>query len=89
MEWDFLSPLRNEEALAQYHSRVRRNNELTIRNRKRMNFSADRALKVYSEVFAEDGIKDVYIFGAGRLAERGEKPAAAGEFDEEGEEEDE
>lgn len=70
MEWDFLSPLRNEEALAEIHAKTRRNNELTIRNRKRMNFSADRYNSVFSEIFSGFETKDVYVFGSGRFAER-------------------
>lgn len=70
MEMEFLDPLRNEEVLSDYHNRIRRNNELTKRNRMRMELSADRYHAVFSEVFAGCEVNDVYIFGSGRYAER-------------------
>lgn len=70
MEMEFLNPLRNEEVLRDYHNRIRRNNDLTRRNRMRMEFSADRYHAVFSEIFAGCEIKDVYVFGSGRYAER-------------------
>ena len=70
MEMEFLDPLRNEDALRDYHARIRRNKELTGRNRERMRFSADRYLSVFSQVFSGCDTKDVYVFGSGRFAHR-------------------
>ena len=70
MEWEFLSPLRNEEALREYHQKVRRKDDLTLRNRERMNFPADKYISVFSEVFAGSGTKDIYVFGSGKYAEK-------------------
>ncbi len=70
MEMDFLRPLRNEEALRDYHARIRRDDGLVQRNRERMRFSADRYHTVFTEIFAGCEIKDVYVFGSGKYAER-------------------
>ena len=69
MEWDFLSPLRNEKKEGATPLLKTRNDDIVRKNRKRMNFPAERYDKIFNDMFSGFESKDVYVFGSGRYAD--------------------
>ncbi len=66
----FLSDLRNDSLLKEYHKRVRKDVNVIKANRQRMNYSADTYDKVFRDVFKGIGNRDLYLFGSGLYAEK-------------------
>ncbi len=68
MEWAFLSKLRQEEPLAEYHHLVRRDNGIMADNRRRMNYPARDYRKMFFDIFQDADGKKLILFGSGRYA---------------------
>lgn len=68
MDWAFLRKLRQEEPLAEYHSRVRRNNIILKENRMRLNCLARDYRKLFFDIFQDADTKKLILFGSGNYA---------------------
>ena len=68
MEWAFLRELRQETPLADYHRRVRRNEDVLAANRRRMNYPVRDYRKLFFDIFEHADTKKLIIFGSGRFA---------------------
>lgn len=68
MDWAFLRKLRQEELLAEYHSRVRRNNSVLQVNRMRLNCIARDYRKLFFDIFQDTDTKKLILFGSGNYA---------------------
>ena len=69
MEWDFLTPLRNENKRAKYYAGTQRNYGQVQKNRLWMNYPADFYRKCFLDIFDGAESKDCYLFGSGKYAE--------------------
>lgn len=68
MEWAFLRKLRQEEPLAEYHGRVRRNNSVMKLNRMRLNCLGRDYRTLFFDIFHDADTKKLIIFGSGNYA---------------------
>lgn len=66
----FLTRLRNDDILSEYHRARRRNNEITHSNRQRMNYSADEYQRLFADIFKNIDNKRLYLFGSGNFARK-------------------
>lgn len=66
----FLTRLRNDDVLSEYHRMHRRNNEITHSNRQRMNYSADEFQRLFVDIFKNADNKELYLFGSGNFARK-------------------
>lgn len=69
-EHEFLNDLLSKNQLGVYRSRLQRDIEITVQNRKRMNHHSDFHRRCFEDIFEELEGKELYIFGSGRYAER-------------------
>ena len=70
MEWEFLTELRNDVGLREYHEQCRRNNELVYANRQRMNYSAEDYERLFVDIFNNADTRKLILFGSGKFAEK-------------------
>lgn len=70
MEWDFLSKLRQEEALRIYHEKYRRNYEVINSNRQRLNYPVERYQQLFIDIFRNAGHCKLILFGSGNFTKR-------------------
>jgi len=66
----FLTKLRNDDILSDYHRMRRRNNEVVHSNRQRMNYSAQEYQRLFIEIFKNMDNKKIYLFGSGNFARK-------------------
>ncbi len=67
---EFLTKLRKERELAEYHKRHRRDNRTMISNRHRMDYSQEEYESLFTNIFKGVGSKKLYLFGSGQYAEK-------------------
>lgn len=67
MEWEFLSDLRNDKALQEYHSEHRSNYEIVNANRQRMNYSAEEYQRLFIDIFDNADTRKLVLFGSGNF----------------------
>lgn len=65
----FLSRLRNDRILRDYHKAVRKNVDRIRLNRQRMNYSAEEYDRIFRDIFRGTQNRDIYLFGTGQYAE--------------------
>lgn len=65
-EWRFLNRLRNEDDLRDYWNTVRRNNEISLSNKQRMNFPEDEYRKWFVDALGNADTRKLIIFGSGK-----------------------
>ncbi len=70
LEWEFISKLRNEKAMAPYFSKVRHDFGKVYSNRQRMNFSAEEYMERFVNIFKGLEDKKVVVFGSGQFAKQ-------------------
>lgn len=66
----FLTKLRNDDVLSEYHRQRRRNNEIVHSNRQRMNYSAEEYQELFVDIFKNIENKKLYLFGSGNFARK-------------------
>lgn len=66
----FLSRLRNDRILKDYHKTVRKNADIVHANRQRMNYSAEEYDRIFRDIFRGTQNRKIYLFGTGKYAER-------------------
>lgn len=66
----FLTRLRNDDILSDYHRMHRRNNEIIHSNRQRMNYSAEEYQRLFVDIFKNMDNKKLYLFGSGNFAKK-------------------
>lgn len=64
----FLSSLRKEKELQQYRRRNRRDFDMLLKNRKRMNFSATDYQRLFVDIFRNADTRKLILFGSGKYA---------------------
>lgn len=67
---EFLYKLRNENYLAGYHKRHRRDAAVMISNRHRMDYSQEEYERLFTDIFKGIGSKKLYLFGSGAYSEK-------------------
>lgn len=65
----FLSELRNDRILKNYHKTVRKNIDQINSNRQRMNYSAKEYDRIFRDIFRGTQNRDIYLFGTGKFAQ--------------------
>jgi len=70
MEWDFLTELRNEKALSDYHRACRRDGDVVNSNRQRMNYSEEDYQRLFVDIFRNADTRKLVLFGSGIFARR-------------------
>lgn len=65
----FLSRLRNDQILREYHRSVRKNADVIRSNRQKINYSAEEYDRIFRDIFRGTQNREIYLFGAGQLAE--------------------
>ena len=68
MEWAFLRKMRQEEPLAEYHSKVRRDKSIIEYNRKRLNEPRRDYRRLFLDIFTNADTKKLILFGSGKYA---------------------
>lgn len=66
----FLTRLRNDDILSDYHRARRRDNEIVHSNRQRMNYSSEEYQRLFVEIFKNTENKRLYLFGSGNFARK-------------------
>lgn len=66
----FLSDLRNEKELQEYHKKMRRDYNTVAINRHRMDYSEEEYERLFKDIFKNASNKKIYLFGSGRYSER-------------------
>lgn len=66
----FIKRLRNEEALASYHRRHRRDWRTMVSNRHRMDYTQEEYERLFTNIFKNIEGKRIYLFGSGKFAEQ-------------------
>lgn len=66
---NFLSTLRNEKILLEYHTSHRRDNRVVQANRHRMDYSQEEYNRLFHDIFKGADNKIIYLFGSGNYAE--------------------
>lgn len=66
----FLSKVRNDDVLASYHRRCRRDWRTVMSNRYRMDYTQDEYDRLFHNIFKGADNKKVYLFGSGNYAEQ-------------------
>lgn len=66
----FLEELRKEKELLGYHRQHRRDYQVMVSNRHRMDYSQKEYERLFTNIFKGIGSKKIYLFGSGRYAER-------------------
>lgn len=66
----FLTRLRNDDILRNYHEAHRRNDEVIHSNRQRMNYSAAEYQRLFVDIFKNTDNKKIYIFGSGNFTKK-------------------
>ena len=70
MEWEFLSLLRKEKELSNYHARHSRNAEVVNSNRQRINYSTDEYYRLFVDIFRNADSRKLILFGSGNFTEK-------------------
>ncbi len=70
VEWKFLSDLRKDKELQQYHTRHRRDESTVRANRQQMNFAADEYRRLFIDIFEDADTRKLILFGSGAYAQR-------------------
>jgi len=70
MEWEFLSNLRNDRTLHEYHSAHWINSEILNANRQRMNYSADEYQRLFVDIFHNADTRKLILFGSGNFTRK-------------------
>ena len=70
MEQEFLSDLRKERELRQYHEACRGNAGAIYSNRQRMNYSEERYRSLFLDIFEHTENRKLIVFGSGQYAKR-------------------
>ncbi len=65
----FLSELRNDRALREYHKAVRKNAAGIHSNRQRMNYSAESYDRIFRDLFQGTDHRKLYLFGTGQFGQ--------------------
>lgn len=65
----FLEKLRKEKELSGYHKLHRRDYQMMVSNRYRMDYSQEEYERLFTNIFKGIGNKKVYLFGSGRYSE--------------------
>ena len=66
----FLNKLRNDEGLARYHRRYRRDEHIVTSNRYRMDYTQEEYDRLFGNIFKGVGNKKIFLFGSGNYAKR-------------------
>lgn len=67
---EFLSELRNERYLVEYHRAHRREYQTIAANRHRMDYPQEEYDRLFTNIFKNAGSRKLYLFGSGSFAER-------------------
>lgn len=70
LEWKFLTELRNDRELRQYHAMHRRDENTVRANRQQMNFAADEYRNLFVDIFEDADTRKLILFGSGVYAQR-------------------
>lgn len=70
IERSFLSELRNDDELREYHRQHWRNAELINANRQRMNYSAEDYDRLFVNIFNNADTRKLILFGSGMFAQK-------------------
>ncbi len=70
MEWEFLSNLRNDRTLHEYHSAHWINGEILNANRQRMNYSVDEYQRLFVDIFNNADTRKLILFGSGNFTRK-------------------
>lgn len=65
----FLSDLRNDRTLREYHKTVRKNTNVIHINRQRMNYSAESYDRIFRDLFQGMKNRKIYLFGTGQFGQ--------------------
>ncbi len=66
----FLEKLRKEKELLGYHKLHRRDYQVVVSNRHRMDYSQEEYERLFTNIFKGIGNKKIYLFGSGRYSEK-------------------
>jgi len=67
-EWEFLSKLRKQNELADYHNKVWADSGIINENRQRLNFSAEDFQRLFIDIFEYADTRKLILFGSGLFA---------------------
>ena len=70
IERSFLTELRNDDELREYHRQHRRNGELVNANRQRMNYSAEDYDRLFVDIFNNADTRKLILFGSGKFTQK-------------------
>lgn len=66
----YLTRLRNDDVLSDYHRMRRRKKKTVHSNRQRMNYSAEEYQRLFVDIFKNIENKKLYLFGAGKFTKK-------------------
>ncbi len=66
----YLTNLRNDDLLREYHRQRRYSLEVLNSNRQRMNFSTDEYIRLFVNIFRNLNNKELYLFGSGNFTKK-------------------